>query len=124
MWSVYLLESLDGKRTYVGMTNNLDRRLRQHNHELVGGAVATAGRDWRRLASVRGFPDQRAALQFEWRWKQITRKETSGSPRLRRFRALQTLLSLDRPTTAAVPYAEYAEPLDIVIEEGVEIPEL
>jgi predicted GIY-YIG superfamily endonuclease len=124
MWSVYLLESLDGRRTYVGMTNNLDRRLRQHNHELVGGAVATAGRDWRRLVSIQGFPDQRAALQFEWRWKQLTRKEASGTPRLRRFRALQTLLSLDRPTTAAVPYDTYESPLDIVFEEGVEMPAL
>lgn len=124
MWSVYLLESLDGKRTYVGMTNNLDRRLRQHNHELAGGAAATSGRDWRRLVSVQGFPDHRAALQFEWRWKQLTRKEASSTPRLRRFRALQTLLSLDRPTTAALAYEEYESPLEIVFEDGVEMPAL
>ena len=38
---VYLLQSSDGA-TYVGATVNLERRLRQHNKELVGGARATS----------------------------------------------------------------------------------
>lgn len=34
-------------RTYIGSTNDLRRRLRQHRREIVGGARATAGRnDW------------------------------------------------------------------------------
>ena len=37
---VYLLESSD-KATYVGATVDLNRRLRQHNCELKGGAIAT-----------------------------------------------------------------------------------
>ncbi len=31
MYFVYILQSLKDKRTYVGYTNNFDRRLKQHN---------------------------------------------------------------------------------------------
>jgi putative endonuclease len=47
MWFVYVLQSRRG-RTYVGITTDLGRRLRQHNGELAGGARATRGhRPWR-----------------------------------------------------------------------------
>lgn len=54
------------QRTYIGVTNNLKRRLRQHNGEIVGGAKTTRGRVWRYLFHVSGF-DKIQALQFEWR---------------------------------------------------------
>ena len=38
---VYLLKNTDSNRTYVGITNNSTRRLRQHNGVLVGGAKYT-----------------------------------------------------------------------------------
>jgi len=61
--------------TYVGATVDLDRRLRQHNKEIKGGAHATGikvakGCTWIRAAHISGFPDWQAALQFEWRFKQ------------------------------------------------------
>ena len=40
---VYLLVSTSGN-TYVGATVDLNRRLRQHNKEIKGGAVATGTR--------------------------------------------------------------------------------
>ena len=75
---VYLLESTN-KNTYVGATVDLDRRLRQHNKEIAGGAHATSikvnsGEEWTRACHVSGFPNWQAALQFEWRWKQLSRK--------------------------------------------------
>lgn len=109
---VYLLVASDGA-TYVGATVDLERRLRQHNKEIKGGAFATSakvvkGEQWVRAAHVSGFPTWQAALQFEWRWKQLTRKLSMRcDPLKKRLLALDTLLSLDRPTTKAIPYSEW-----------------
>lgn len=109
---VYLLLSSDNA-TYVGATVDLNRRLRQHNKELSGGARATGarvqkGENWIRAAHVEGFPDWPAALQFEWRWKQLTRKfNLSINPLLRRLKALKQLIELDKPTTKAKLYSEW-----------------
>jgi structure-specific endonuclease subunit SLX1 len=118
---VYLLESSD-KATYVGATVDVDRRLRQHNKEISGGAHATGakvakGEIWRRVCYVKGFPDWQAALQFEWRWKQLSRKlPMNMEPVERRKLALEQLLSLERPTTKANAYSEWTEPPEIVWE--------
>ena len=110
---VYLLLS-SSQSTYVGATIDLDRRLRQHNKEIKGGAVATSikvqkGEQWTRICHVAGFPSWNAALQFEWRWKQLSRKEKGGIALHRRLRALRTLLSLEKPTESAIPYDAYPD---------------
>lgn len=114
---VYLLESSSKRATYVGATTDVNRRLRQHNKELAGGAVATGirvarGETWSRVCYIEGFPTWNAALQFEWRFKQITRRIRTSVPNQMssvdlRKRALEILLALDRPTTKAVAYAEW-----------------
>ena len=122
LFYVYLLLSSDNS-TYVGATIDLDRRLRQHNKEIKGGAHATSakvlkGETWIRAAHVEGFPDWQAALQFEWRWKQLTRKiSIYGHPLHRRIIALKQLLELERPTTKAKAYNEWSEPPKVVIED-------
>lgn len=40
-YNLYLLENTLNNRTYVGITNNLDRRIRQHNGIIKGGAKYT-----------------------------------------------------------------------------------
>lgn len=112
---VYLLVSSDDA-TYVGATVDVNRRLRQHNKEIKGGAHATAakvnkGETWVRACHVSGFPDWSAALQFEWRWKQLGRTQCKHirSPLGRRLHSLHVLLSLERPTTAAIPYDMYPD---------------
>ena len=118
---VYLLQSTNGT-TYVGATVDLTRRLRQHNKEIKGGAHATGikvnqGDTWTRVAHVAGFPDWQAALQFEWRWKQISRKYPIRIPPLvRRLNALKDLLALDRPTSKAKLYSEWSAPPNVVLE--------
>lgn len=112
---VYLLVSTKGN-TYVGATVDLNRRLRQHNKEIKGGAHATGikvaqGESWVRAAHVSGFPDWQAALQFEWRWKHLSRKyPVKLNPLERRMIALKDLLALERSTTKAKAYSEWDAP--------------
>jgi structure-specific endonuclease subunit SLX1 len=118
---VYLLESTSGA-TYVGATIDPDRRLRQHNHEISGGAYATGakvavGEIWSRICYISGFPSWSSALQFEWRFKQISRKLSKNMiPFKRRMIALKTLLDLDKSTSKAIPYNEWPTPPEIIWE--------
>jgi len=118
---VYLLVSTNGN-TYVGATIDLNRRLRQHNKEIKGGAHATGvkvaqGETWKRAAHVSGFPDWQAALQFEWRWKQLTRKLSINMiPLERRIMALKMLLELPQSTSKAKPYSVWTSPPEVHIE--------
>ena len=118
---VYFLESTKGA-TYIGATVDVNRRLRQHNKEIKGGAHATGikvarGETWTRICYVKNFPDWTAALQFEWRWKQISRRLPPNMvPQERRKLALEKLLALERPTTKAQAYSEWEIPPEIVWE--------
>lgn len=120
---VYLLLSSDNS-TYIGATVDLERRLRQHNKEIKGGACATGakvlkGETWIRVAHIEGFPDWQAALQFEWRWKQLSRKiyVYGVHPLHTRMEALKKLLKLERPTSKAKSYIEWTEPPKVVLED-------
>ncbi|XP_020679871.1 structure-specific endonuclease subunit SLX1 homolog isoform X1 [Dendrobium catenatum] len=75
-WSVYLIASTRVPRTYVGVTTNFFRRLKQHNGELKGGAKASsAGRPWSLACIIRGFKDRsEVACKFETKWKSLSRK--------------------------------------------------
>jgi predicted GIY-YIG superfamily endonuclease len=122
---VYLLESSDNA-TYVGATVDLEKRLRQHNKEIKGGAVATSmkvakGETWRRVCYVENFPSWSAALQFEWAWKFQSRKLPQRMfPLDRRKKALDTLLNLERPTSKAIAYTEWDTPINVVWSEEYE----
>jgi predicted GIY-YIG superfamily endonuclease len=120
---VYLLLSSDNN-TYVGATVDLDRRLRQHNKEIKGGAHATSvrvmnGEMWVRVAHIKGFPNWKAALQFEWRWKQLSRRLMSKytNPLQRRMQALHQLLQLNKPTSKAMLYSDWESPPEVVLED-------
>ena len=120
---VYLLVSTTGA-TYVGATVDVAHRLRQHNKEIVGGARATGarvakGERWRRACYVANFPTWQAALQFEWRWKQISRTlGTKQSPIMRRITALNRLLSMEKSTSSAEPFSEWDNPPVPIFEEA------
>ena len=112
---VYFIESTNGS-TYIGATVNLDKRIRQHNKEIKGGAVATSnkvthGEIWSYVCYVENFPSYNEALKFEWRWKHLSRniqkKNTRINPKVKRLEALKELLKLDRSTSKAIPYSEW-----------------
>jgi predicted GIY-YIG superfamily endonuclease len=109
----YLLYT-DLEQTYVGATVDVDRRLRQHNKEISGGARATAirvgqGQNWKRACYIQGIPEWRSALQIEWRWKQLGRTQFKHirNPIHRRLYSLKKLLQLEKPTQFSVPYEAY-----------------
>lgn len=118
---VYLLVSTNGN-TYVGATIDLERRLRQHNKEIKGGAYATGikvaqGENWTRATYVSGFPDWKATLQFEWRWKHLSRNYSCKlNPLERRMKALKELINLDRSTKKSIPYSEWNNKPEIHFE--------
>jgi len=121
LFFVYLLLSSDNC-TYIGSTIDLNRRLRQHNKEIKGGAHATGikvlkGETWIRVAHIEGFPDWQSALQFEWRFKQLSRKlPIKMQPLERRLRALKQLIELPQSTSKAIPYSEWLVPPEVHCE--------
>ena len=119
-WEFYII--YNNHSTYAGVSPDPTRRLRQHNGEIKGGAQATSikvnkGESWKRACYIEGFPDWQAALQFEWRWKQLSRKLPSSLfPLKRRMLALNTLLKLERSTSKAIAYSEWITPPNIIFE--------
>jgi predicted GIY-YIG superfamily endonuclease len=74
---VYIIKGInDNNKTkyYIGYTNNPERRIRQHNCELVGGAKATKGYKWEYCCIISNFRDNIEGLQIEWRLKHSTKK--------------------------------------------------
>ena len=122
MFFVYFIESTNGS-TYIGATVDLNKRIRQHNKELKGGATATSikvnqGEAWSYVCYVENFPNWNEALKFEWRWKQISRQiqknNPKQNPREKRLEALDLLLKLDKPTSKAMLYSEWETKPNVV----------
>ena len=108
---VYFLEC-DDNSTYIGATKNLDKRLKQHMGFIKGGARITInkvnqGFNWKRVCYISGFPTWSAALQFEWKWKHLSKKIYNKSPYQRRFLALFQLLCLPSSTLNALPFSSW-----------------
>lgn len=128
VFTSYCLIRNDSGATYIGATVDMDHRLRQHNGALKGGAVYTStalkkGHTWELACNVTGFPTWNAALQFEWMWKHISRKKSSG-PLERRIQALIDLVNLEKPTSKAEPYSSYEKLAINVFKKTVETDKL
>ena len=94
IYIVYVLVNTSNNKTYVGITNKPERRIRQHNGELVGGAKYThANKDigqWQFYGWINNL-DKRVALSLEKRIK-IRSRRTTGTPIERRLKAINSLL--------------------------------
>ena len=73
VYYVYLIKTVDGyfKKSYVGFTNNLTKRIEKHNSNT--GAKSTRGYKWE-LIYKKKFYSKRKALLFEYKLKK-DRKE-------------------------------------------------
>ncbi len=72
VWVVYLLKCADHS-LYCGVTNDLARRLRQHNGEIKGGAKYTQARRPCELVYQEVCEDKSEAMQREYAIKRLSR---------------------------------------------------
>ena len=68
VYFVYLIKTINGylNKSYVGYTNNLQKRLNSHNSNL--GAKSTKGYKWE-IVYTRRFYSKNKALSFEYKLK-------------------------------------------------------
>lgn len=115
---VYCLSN-GGTHSYVGVTHNMTRRLRQHNGDIRGGARYTTniktqtGRPWTLAFIVTGMPDRGDALRLEWRLHRrlsavsnANRNPFGATAIARRAWQLQKALQMERVTASATPTAQ------------------
>jgi predicted GIY-YIG superfamily endonuclease len=102
-WSCYIIENCG--YTYVGVSNDVHKRLRAHNGEITGGAKYTTskGKGWKHICIIHGFPTKIESMQFEWALKHVPPRNAGGINN--RIKKLNILLNKDRWTSKA-PLAE------------------
>ena len=75
-WLCYLIKSVDSNRTYIGATNNLERRLNDHCglNGKSRGAKTTRGEMWYAVLYIDGFKNKIECLSFEYQFKRMRKK--------------------------------------------------
>ena len=73
-WFVYLLQCSDDS-FYTGVTTDLERRIRQHNGEIVGGANYTRARRPAALVWFEACENRSVAQQREYSVRRLPRLE-------------------------------------------------
>lgn len=108
-YSCYLIEN--DKSTYVGITNDKLKRLRQHNCEISGGAKYTTfkGPGWNYVCTINNL-DKISAMQLEWAIKHEPPMNASGI--VNRVRKIVSVLNKEKFTSKSKPLDE----LDLDIE--------
>jgi len=73
-WCVYLLECSDGT-FYCGITNDISRRINEHNGIVSGGARYTKGKRPVRIIASIPVRNRAEALKLEFQVKRIHRRK-------------------------------------------------
>jgi len=74
MWYIYVLLCADYS-LYCGITTNLEKRLKQHNGDIKGGAKYTRGRRPCRFVYIKKAMNRSIASKLEYQFKQLSRKK-------------------------------------------------
>lgn len=88
-FTAYMLECIDTS-LYVGSTNNIEKRLHQHNH-LKSGAHYTKLRRPVRLVYAETFETFKEARQREHQLKQLTREDKLKLINSSKYGLIQTI---------------------------------
>ena len=95
-WYLYLLENTDNKKTYLGVTTDYKRRIRQHNGEIKGGAKYThsfkGSGEWK-LVYLLDNLSKNQALSYERSIKNRRKKAKGKTPLEKRMYAINDLFS-------------------------------
>lgn len=124
-WICYIIHNKNC--SYVGITNNIEKRLKKHNQELSGGAKYTKliGKGWKYICIIEGFKNKIDCLRFEWAVKHYPPKNKTGI--YNRLRKLEGVLNKDKWTSKSPDSKDYK--LKIVwyelgyILEDIELPD-
>ncbi|ADO67187.1 putative GIY-YIG endonuclease [Cafeteria roenbergensis virus] len=89
---LYLLYHQNKNRTYLGISNNLKRRWRQHNGEIKGGAKSTTALlsygKWTPVC-ISPMKDKSSALSYEIKIKNMRRKAKGNHVILKRINLME-----------------------------------
>lgn len=98
-WFFYIIKN--NNCTYAGVSPTPERRLRQHNGEIKGGAKYTTskGPGWKHICLIEGFADKIQAMQFEWAVKHVQPRNEGGIES--RIRKLYVVCNKERWTSNA-----------------------
>lgn len=96
-WYFYLI--YNNNYTYAGVSPEPERRLRQHNGEICGGAKYTTskGPGWKHLCIINGFQNKIQSMQFEWAVKHVPPRNAGGIKN--RIQKLFSILNKDKWTS-------------------------
>lgn len=99
---VYLLKNTHTKYTYLGVTNNSSRRIRQHNGEIKGGAKYTKAKKkngiWKYHIKISNLTKSEA-YSLERTAKNLRKRGKGKTP-------LEKRLSILLPLTKKYPHCE------------------
>jgi putative endonuclease len=97
-WFLYLIHNKN--RCYIGISTDIERRLKQHNKIIPGGAKATSMFDggWVLVAYLSGFNDRSSAS----RWEKIVKSRSRGLEK--RLKSIKELSEGICPTKGLLPH--------------------
>lgn len=100
-YNIYLLTHTHKNNTYLGITNNLHKRIRQHNGIIKGGAKYTSSLlsygQWNIFLSIPNLTKSQA-LSFERKIKNLRHKAKGKTPLQKRLFLINLFFTQDQIT--------------------------